>query len=387
MVAKQTAYARLTDYYKEFIQQRSADFTALDYEYLQIEQVLAWLTGQIDHQHSLNLLDLMERLSPYLDGRSLNNIILRYFEPCLKAAQRIGQNPARIYLSAYRANWSLGHWDVAYLQVLQAVQESSQSNPRDYANALQSLGSLQLNQGNYREALNTFADAKRIFRELDDATGEVSIKAEEAAYYLNRADYRTAHTLYSEIMDFELARESQVSDHTLLMMGVVSRRLKNLTTAIDYFNQLFQRAQANKLKGAYATAAHHIAWTYLDLGQLIQAKEFGEFAQTTYDEVQDLRGASDANEQLGLIAMAMRQYEESHLLLERSASVRNQIGNQQGYASSLRRLAKLSFIQARFGWGIRYLTQSLFIYYKIGMLPVSRFYKIVFDTFSQRISS
>ena len=205
MVAKQTAYARLTDYYKGFLQQRSADFTALDNEYLQIEQVLAWLTSQIDRQHSLNLLDLMERLSPYFDGRSLNNIILRYFEPCLKAAQRIGQNSARIYLSAYRAHWSLGQWDAAYLQILQAVDESSRSNLGDYSTALQFLGSLQLNRGNYREALNTFSEAKKIFREIGDATGEAAVKAEEAAYYLNRADYRTAHALYSEIMDFELA--------------------------------------------------------------------------------------------------------------------------------------------------------------------------------------
>src|SRR5258708_1275930 len=129
MVSRQTAYARLTDYYKEFLEQRSADFTVLDYEYLQIEQALAWLAVQVDRQNSLNLLSLMGRLLTYFEGRFLNNKILKYFAPCLKAAQRTGQNPARIYLGAYRANWSLGLWNDAYVQILRAVQESYQSNP------------------------------------------------------------------------------------------------------------------------------------------------------------------------------------------------------------------------------------------------------------------
>ena len=171
------------------------------------------------------------------------------------------------------------------------------------------------------------------------------------------------------------------------MMGVVSRRLKSFTIAIDYLNQLFQRAQTNQLKGAYATAAHHMAWTYLDLGDLGQSRKFGELARVTYEEIQDPRGASDADEQLGLIAMAMKQYEESRLRLEWSATVRKQLGNMQGYASSLRRLAKLNFLQARLISGVIFLSRSLYIYYKIGMLPIGRVYKIVHDMFNQSISS
>jgi tetratricopeptide (TPR) repeat protein len=227
MVSKQAAYTRLRDYYQEFVKTRSTDFTALDYEFLQLEQVLLWLVDQTHYQHSLSLLNLVKTLSPYLERRSLNNMTLNYIGACLKAAQQTGQNPAWIYIIAYRANWALGRWSDANIQILQAVHASSGAESKDYATALQFLGSLQLNRGNYRDSLNTFAKAKKICQKLGDVDGEISIKAEEAAYYLNKADYRMAHRLYSEVEKYELAANNQVSDHTLLMMGVVSRRLRN----------------------------------------------------------------------------------------------------------------------------------------------------------------
>ena len=379
MVSWQVAYAHLANYYQQFLKERSTDFLALDQEYLHIEQVLSWLNGRINDQDSQSLLDLMEHLSLYFEGHSLHNVVLKNGEACLKAAHRLGQNPAWIYFNAYRANWGLGRWNEAQQNLLKAVQESSRLSPGEYANSLKSWGSLQLNKGNYREALAIFAQAKKIYRDLADESGENSISFEEAAYYLNINDYQKAYALYSHILNFELAREAQASDQTLLMMGVISRRLKKFPDSIHYLTQLFSRAERSNTKSAQATAAHHLAWVYSDLGQLAQARELGELALQEYVAIQDLRGTSDAYEQLGSLAMRTQQYENARFFLERSASMRKQLGNQHGYASSLRRLADLSFLRHRYGLGINYIIQSLFIYRRMGILTFKRLYKFISD--------
>jgi tetratricopeptide (TPR) repeat protein len=387
MVASWTAYTRISNHYLKFLQKPSTDFAAIDDNYLHIEQAINWLASRKEALPSQNLLALMERLQPYCEARSLNNVILKNYDASLMASQRLGKNPATIHFSAYRAHWGLGHWDEAYRQIQLAVQESEQLSAVEHANALRFLGSLQLNRGNYRSALATLARAKEIFRSVQDDAGEASVTFEEAAYYLNITQYPTAFKLYSEILEFELARHGQASDNTLLMMGVITRRLKRYAESIRYHEQLFQRGEANKIKSASATAAHHLAWTYLEAGDTAKARELGELALKTYDEIKDPRGASDAYEQLGLIAMMAKQYNDSRLMYEKSVVMRNQLGNQHGLASSLRRLAKLNLIQARYGAAINYLFQSLATYKKIGMLSPGRIRKFISDIFSRLITT
>jgi tetratricopeptide (TPR) repeat protein len=384
MVDKTEAHQRMAIYYREFVEKHSTEITALDYELLQIQQVLDWLSGRVENHLSVILLSLVENISSYFERQSLNNLILKYVNVCLEAAERLEQNPRWVYLIGYRANWALGRWEDAGKYILLALK-TTQPNSPEYATVLQSLGSYQLNRGNYQDALRTFINAKRIYRDIGDAKGEISILTEEAAYYLNKAENPVAYRLYSEIFDFELNHEGQISDHTLLMMGVVSRRLKNYSNAINYLDQLLQRAKINHLRSVYATAAHHLAWTYLDQGQYEQAKEYGEQAKTIYDEFDDLRGSSDADEQLGLIALAMRKYDESQTLLERSITTRKILGNQQGYASSVRRLAKLRFAQGRPFAATYYLAKSMYLYQKIGMLPLPRILRFVHDVFNKQL--
>lgn len=385
MVASLTAYTRITNHYLKVLKRPSTDLSAIDNRFAHIEQLLNWLANRNDALPAQNLLTLMERLQSYFEARSLYNVVLKNYEACLNACQRLGKNPAPVYFSTYRAHWGLGEWDAAEKMIQLAVEENARLSPVEYANALKFLGSLQLNQGNYRTALATFAKSKELFRGMHDDAGVASVTFEEAAYYLNITQYPTAFKLYSELLDFELARNGKSSDSTLLMMGVITRRLKRYDESIHFHEQLFDRGEANKIKSASATAAHHLAWTYLEAGETAKAKTLGEKALESYVAIKDPRGESDAYEQLGLIAMMAKQYDESRWLYEQSVTLRKQLGNQHGLASSLRRLAKLNLIQARYGAAISYLFQSLAMYKKIGMLSPGRIRKFISDTFSRII--
>lgn len=381
MVDELTAHSRFANYYAGFVRGRSTDFNAIETEYPQLEQALAWLSVQSGSQPSSVFLSFIRNLSPYLEARSLNDVILKYIGTCMARAQQVGQNLGWIYLLAYRANWALGRWNEAHNQVVQAVEESSHSNPMDYAGALRYLGTFQLNRGDYAEAMKTFAQAKRIFQDLGNTQGLVSIKSEEAAYYLNKADYLTAYHLYAEIEQDELTLDQQISDHTLLMLGVVLRRLKKYFEAKDYLDRLLKRTQENQSINAYATAAHHMAWVYLDWGDFSIARDYALMAMSYYDRINDARGISDSNDQLGVIAMAMGQLEESLVFLERAALTRKQLGNKQGYASTLSRLARLNFIRGHYLSGVIHLAHGLLLYYKIGMLSAGRLYRMIDNVF------
>jgi len=386
LVKRSDAIHRLALYYQEFVQMHETDYSVLDYEVLQIEQVLPSLANHFHNDHPQILLNLMKHLAPYLEQRSLHNITLKYVDISIRAARDLGQSPGWIYLLGYRANWALGLWDNALMFAVLATK-SVETDSHDQAVALQALGTAQLNRGDYSNALQIFAKSRKIYHRMRDSRGEMAINAEEAAYYLNKAEYRTAYQRYYSVMEFELNNEHQISDHTLLMMGVISRRLKKYAEAFDYLYKLAKRANVNHSRSSVAVAAHHVSWVLIDQGQYAQAKEYAEFAKAIFGDINDPRGTSDADEQLGLIALAMGEYDKAQSLLEHSLAVRKEIGNQQGYASSLHRMAKLNFMQAQFPLGINYLLQSLFLYYKIRMLPIRRIRWFLQDVLGENIVS
>lgn len=385
-IRKSIAYNRLALYYQEFVPKHETDFQTLDDELLQIEQVLSWLASRAHSGPSQILPTLIEHLASYLERRSLHNVILKYIGACLVIAQSLRQNPGGLYMLGYRAYWATGQWDKA-LEYVALATRFLQSNPHDYAAALQALGSAQLNRGDYSNAHRTFAKARKIYHDDGDTKGEISVQAEEAAYYLNKADFQMAYNQYSAVMEFELRHDHQISDHTLLMMGVVSRRLKKYADALDYLYKLAERAKVNLSSSTLAVAVHHIAWVLIDQGRYSQAKEYAELAKAVFDDINDPRGSSDADEQLGLISIAMGKYDQARLLLKHSLATRKEIGNQQGYASSLHRMATLNFMQTQFVPGFAYLLQSLYAYYKIGMLPFRRTRNFLLDVFRQKIVS
>lgn len=386
LIKKSDANNRLALYYQKFIKTHKTDYPALDYELPQIEQVLSSLTKHIHDRRSRILLDFIKHLAPYLEQRSLHNIMLKYVDISIKAAKSLGQNPGWLYLLGYRANWALGFWDKALEYSIHAIKFAS-PNSSNHAIALQALGNAQLNRGNYSDALRTFARASEIYHRMGNVKGEMSIRADVAAHYLNKADYHVAYKQYFAVMEFELHYMHQISDHTLLMMGVVSRRLKKFSEAFDYLYMLAKRAESNHSRSGFAVAVHHISWVLIDQGQFVQAREYAETARMIFADINDPRGASDVDEQLGLIAIAMKEYDHAQLFLERSLTTRKEIGNQQGYASSLHRMAKLNFMKTQIAPGINCLLQSLYIYLKIGMLPFGRVSGFLQDVLSQKIVS
>src|SRR5262249_40599378 len=168
---------------------------------------------------------------------------------------------------------ALGRWNEANESFRAAIEASEREDPQTHAQALLALGCLQFNRGAYGVAFETMSAAEACLTQTEDGEQLMTVRADRAAYYLNRGDLDKALSLYFEIdrrRQQAGARES--SDHTLLMLGVVYRKKKDYERAAEYLLRLLERGEVQRSRSTTATAAHHLAWVYLSRGDLYRAR-------------------------------------------------------------------------------------------------------------------
>lgn len=360
-------------YYFRCLMENKENFDYLSDELDNLIAAHEALAKQADHETNRMLMDFTRFIAPFLKQRAFLSVLLNFCKSTIVACESIGANPGWVHLLEYEAHYALGDWDAALADIQVAITASHGIEPSVHAQAVLSLGRLQLNQGYYREALNTLDQSERLLLEQNDYEGLASARAEEAAYYLNRDELDKALELYLEADHiYRQSGTHSSSDHTLLMLGVVYRRRGDYAQAIHSLQELLEHGKDQKNNSAIATASHHLAWIYLNQGNLTQAKTLGEKAKSLYQGIRDPRGESDADEQLGLIALAEGDKDKALNYLKRSLYMRRILGNRHGAASCLRRLALIYIRSGDFLRGIAFLVYGLFSYWRLGMLSRQR---------------
>jgi tetratricopeptide (TPR) repeat protein len=372
------------------------DAKRLDYEFQNIRTARLFLVGEgissdrsgtdiYNPQLLRVVIDFAEVLAPYLHQRGLDAELEHWCDDALTACKLLRHKPGPLLLLRAEAQFTLGKWDNALSNVNDAISLTACEDPTTYARAMLTLGRFQLNRGHYSEALPTLAKAEQLLEEQSDHEGWASARAELAAYHLNRRNLDMALSLYISLeMDEstsgqpnkegqfaitdQVAILSKFSDRGLLMLGVVYRKRREYRKAKACLQTLLKRGTIENNRALIATTSHHLAWLYLELKDILQAKRLCGQAHIIYQEIGDTRGLSDSHEQLGLIALAEGDCKVAIVQLKRSLTMRRQLGNQQGAASSLRRLAVAYFLRRRPLYGIRSLLQSLILYHRIGAL-------------------
>jgi tetratricopeptide (TPR) repeat protein len=351
---------RHSEYYLNIAQTRSHDYEILDIEFIQIKSCMAWLAQQQTIESDQHLVELIKALSEYLQARTMHSDLLNWSQIGLVACERIHINPGWLRLLEFRAYYAIGDWGNASRVIHEAVRVTADSSPTEYAETLLTLGTFQLNRGNYRDALKVLTDAERRFNSLNDLAHVADVKAEIAAYHLNRGNLQKARHLYHEVDNLRRFVDPDNPSrygHSLLMLGVVYRKLGDYEKSAQYLHRLIETAKVERRIPGIAAAMHHLAWVEIDQGNLANAKIVGGKARELYEQIKDIRGLADADEQLGLIEMRMGRLGRAGVHLSRSLSIRRELGNQHGVASTLRRLAKLQFKQGNIVQFIVYMSK------------------------------
>jgi Predicted N-acetylglucosaminyl transferase len=366
------AFTRAADVYRAEFQKKPADLGYLDLLFPHLQLTLDWFFDRSDAASLQALTQLLLAIAPYLEARSYPSIALKYLPACLKANDTEFDAKVKLLLIAYQANFMAGEWEKAKEMAEAAQALSADCDLTDEALTYKSLAILELNQGDFQPAMKNFSRAKEIFRELGNENQLFAVTSQEAAYYLNKENYLKAEELYKSVEAHEITASGAPSPHTLLMMGVISRRLKQQEKAIRYLHELAELGLENHSRSDLATGLHHLAWVLIDQGQLAQAWAYGEAARKIYIEIDDPRGVSDADEQLGEIAALQGQYTISQGYFQNVVRERRRLENKVGLASASRRLSKVLFKQKRVFSGVFYLIYSTMLYARLGMLTRER---------------
>lgn len=363
-------------YYLTYARTYQDDFDALDREFANFLTLRAWLANQQGKQSARLLIDLIKTLTAYLRRPERATELLNYCQSGLQACKIIGTNSGWLHLLRYEACNFLGEWDRALADAATAIRVTQESDPVSHARATLALGRLQFNRGDYAAALETLAEAERLLTAINDLEGVATARAEFAAYHLNRGELDQALGLYLEVD--RLRRQvdpTGPSNHTLLMLGVVYRNKGEYEKGAEYLGQLLERGEAEGDAGAIATASHHLAWLHLRQQNMAEARRLAAQAKQLYLEINDPRGASDADEQLGLLALLDDDIDAAEAYLKRSLTIRQRLGNQQGAANSLGLLADLYARKGTIRLGLHYMWHSWVLYHRLGVLTWQQIFK------------
>lgn len=344
-----------------------------DSEFANLRGCQSWLATQDGTKEARLLLEFLRVFAPYLQQRGLQAELVDWCEAGLHASEILQRPSGWVMFLRGQAQNALGQWNEASGSFRAAIKASGRADPQTHARALLALGRLQFNQGAYGIAFETMSAAEACLAQTADDELGMTIRAERAAYHLNRGELEKALSLFLEIdRRRQSAGSGTPADHTLLMLGVVYRKKKDYERAVEYLQRLLERGEAQQSRSTTATAAHHLAWVYLSRGDLRQAHSLCGRAIVLYEEIGDERGLSDAYEQLGCIGLAAGQGGEAVAYLQRSLFMRRQLRNQQGEASSLRHLAIAYLTLGQLGAAFRHMWQSLRIYHRLGVLTRQR---------------
>ncbi len=372
MVTEEEIYLDLCKYFLNNANKYQEDIDLFRRQLPTLENLLYWLKGRQESEFQGLLIKLISKFAPILEMSSQQIITTIFVEDCILFCTKIMESPFELAMIAYRAYWAVGEWGKAEIYLWLAIECSADRRSIERAQALQSLGSLQINKGEFKEALTSLHLSRTLFADLGDVDGENDCAMEEAAYYLDRGEFVVAERMYREIGNSELTAKGAMSNHSLQMIGVAARRQGKNGEAIPFFEEILRRGQFSGNLSDEATAKHHLAWVYLNLHDYALAKEYALESQNIYNRIDDLRGESDVDEQLGEIAMAIGDRKTARYYYECCANIREKLHNNQGLASVLRRLVRLYLHESRLIPGFYYLIRCTCLYLKNGMLTKNR---------------
>src|SRR6266566_3883468 len=174
-------------------------YDRLDAEFANLCGCHSWLTTQNGPEEVHLLLAYLQALAPYLQQRGLQAELVRWCEAGLHASEIVQQHPGWVLFLRGEAQNALGRWNEASGSFRAAIEASEREDPKTHARALLALGRLQFNQGAYGIAFETMSAAETCLVQRADDEQLMTVRAEMAAYHLNRGDLDKALSLYLEI--------------------------------------------------------------------------------------------------------------------------------------------------------------------------------------------
>ncbi|MBD2482703.1 lipopolysaccharide assembly protein LapB [Planktothrix sp. FACHB-1365] len=300
-------------------------------------------------------------------SKILNDILL------LKAItlSSLNQNPTQVF------------------QILQEISATSHPQSLQHIKANCHLAMYQVSLGNYQDGIRNLKKwlvivdenlkhqnlAQSDFQLDDIKTGMLEILAH---YEMNASHFDQALEIYDQVINL---RKKLGLIHRIITpqvhQGIILRRKRQYDQGIKVLQNAQEKAKQINYIQAEVFIAHHLAYIYLNQGNLIEAKKLAIVAFEGYKKAENYQGISDCYEQLGLINLAENKCEQAIQNFKIALEMRQASLNRHGTASCLLDLALAYWHKKQIMKSIFFLIKGLQSYAQLGILNRVRFMRML----------
>lgn len=324
-------------------------------------------------------------LYEYLLYRKLNQELRQISEEILDFLQETENNLDFVLMLKARALSDISDKLEDARKLFEELFINSEEGTEIKLESLIYLGIRQVNSGSYQEGIKSLTDALTTIESNQDFLSNLKIQELKtnileniALYEMNSSHFHQAIKLYKDVIRIrrKLGSFHRVI-HSSTHLGIIMRKIGKYEQARYYLSEAKESAKSFNNENQIIWINHHLAFTLLNEGEAGKAEKLCINSLAGYKKIDDRRGESDCYEQLGLINLAMKRYDNAEINFKKALNIRQYIGNLHGTASSTLDLALTSWHQRKFMNAAYFLLKGFYLYYKLGVLSFTRFRRMI----------
>jgi len=303
----------------------------------------------------------LERLESEHDNLRAALIWSRQEKKCAEAGLRLAGACWRFW--NIRGYWSEGR---EHLQAILSQEAAGPQTPAR-ARALNAVGHMAFDQGDYTAARAFYEESLAIFRKLGDKQGIALSLGNLGNVAYSQGAYATARALFEQgLPELRESGNKWGVAGSLNSLGNVAKDQGEYTRASSLYREslALRRELGDR---------HGLAYTLLNLGNVAYLQGDYAAARTPFEEclaefreLGDKWGVAGSLNSLGLIALYQGDYATACALLEECLAVFRELGDRRGVAASLNSLGLVAYRQGDNAVAWNVLGESLAINRELG---------------------
>ncbi len=201
------------------------------------------------------------------------------------------------------------------------------------AKALNNLGLIDKEQGNYEAALTTYQKSKSIYKTLQDTPGLADLYHNIGTIHSKKDQYDKALHSYkrSLALDLQLGDSGAVAA-SYNNIGIIYHKRGNYAKALSYYQQSAHLKEKRGDQLALANTYNNMGIIQRKQGRYDKAQHYYEKCLSIYKREDDKEGMASSYNNLGIIAQKQGQYKDGLRKHKRSLQIYTDLGSQRGKA-------------------------------------------------------
>lgn len=226
--------------------------------------------------------------------------------------------------------------------------------------ALNQLGLVAFQTGDYTQAVNYFLKALKINEQLDYKSGVANTYAYLAKVYTQQRSYEQAIVYHFKALKLRaVLKDNTGAGNTYNNLGLLHNQLKKYDKAIDYYTKSLLIQQKLKNQQGMAITYNNIGEVYNQQRNYANALYYFIKSLQIKKNLKDLQGEAITLSNIGNIYYQTRQYSLAVNSLLKALEIRQKLNDNRRIAATCNNLGRVLAQQQNYKTAIQYYTQAL----------------------------